>query len=67
MERDELKKSIAAEIRQAVINCLDTKKSIAKSSHDCSGRILSLLDGWKSPEEVEKIKAEEWWRGRHDE
>jgi hypothetical protein len=66
MERDELKQTIAAEIRQAINDC-DTKKSVSKSCHDCSGRILSLLDGWKSPEEVEKIKAEEWWRGRHDE
>jgi hypothetical protein len=66
MERDELEQTIAAEIRQAINDCLDTNKSISKSSHDCSGRILSLLDGWKSPEKVEKIKVEEWWRGRHD-
>jgi hypothetical protein len=42
MERDELEQTIAAEIRQAINDCLDTNKSISKSSHDCSGRILSL-------------------------
>lgn len=44
---------IAAEIRQAISDCLGVKKSVAKSSHDCAGKIINLINnevGARCPE-----------------
>jgi hypothetical protein len=60
MTRDELKEQIANLVVGPPMDCHIT------DGYWLADQISALLDGWKSPGEVEKIKVEEWWRGRHD-
>lgn len=68
MTEKELEKVISAEIRQAINDCLDVKKSVSKACHDCSERVINVIKeaGWKSPEELKNWCSPKQWKEYQD-
>jgi hypothetical protein len=60
MTRDELREKIANLVIGPPMDCHIT------DGYWLADQISILLEDWKSPEEVEKIKVEDWWRSKHE-